>query len=95
MPGTGYLRARARTSAWMVSSSAEYSLSFSSEPASTQISATFLSQSARVDISSIPNPRVVMAGVPRRTPEGRKAPPLSVGMALALRVRPTMSRAFS
>lgn len=95
MPGTGNLRARARTSSWMVSSSAEYLVRFSSEPASLQMSATFFIQRARTFISESPRPRVVMAGVPSRTPDGRKAPPRSEGNALALRVRPIKSSAFS
>ena len=89
MPGTGNLRARSRTSFLMVSSSAEYLLRFSSELASLQMSATFLIHFASIFISFSPKPLVVIAGVPSRTPDGRKAAASSSGKALALSVRPT------
>lgn len=90
------MRASFFTSALMVSRSEECSdLRVSISLDSWHNLAMVVIQSAILDISSCSIPRVVMAGVPRRTPFGLKAPPVSPGRALAFRVRPTWSRACS
>ena len=87
--------ARVLTSSRRAVNSLSNLVKFSSVSALTQMSATAFIQPASFFISLTPRPRVVIAGVPRRTPEGRKAPPLSVGRELAFKVSPIISSAFS
>ena len=59
------------------------------------LSSTFTISSATVSNSSAPNPRVVSAGVPIRTPEVYQAPLGSAGTAFRLVTIPASSSAAS
>ena len=90
------MRASLRTSSRIFENSDSAESKADSSPKPTQISATRRIQRAICSISFSPRPRVVMAGVPKRTPEGRKAalPPGPL-WASGNRVRSPAPRAVS